>query len=119
MPRGEHVAQFGEVLGVRREFESVEEVQRGGGFQVAVEIVVARPQPEEERRVQPSNPKASRTWPGASALKLRSPSNEPPLAYDPGVAPIPWSRWIVPPSFARKEPSSSGSALTTQRVPTR
>ncbi|WP_317878133.1 hypothetical protein [Streptomyces sp. SR27] len=42
--RGEHLVGFGEVLGVRGEIQPVEEGQGGGRFQVAVEVVEARPE---------------------------------------------------------------------------
>lgn len=48
MPRGKYVAQFSKVLGVRGEIQLVEEGQCGGRFQVAVDVVEARPKTVEE-----------------------------------------------------------------------
>lgn len=52
MPRGEYVAQFGKVLGVRGENQPVEESQCGSRLQVAADVVEARLETAEDGRVQ-------------------------------------------------------------------
>lgn len=48
VPCGEYAAQFGQVPGARGDVQLVEEGQCGSRFQVAVDVVEARPKAEED-----------------------------------------------------------------------